>query len=349
MKRKRLVVTARHGASAPGSSAGGAVDRSVDLAPGREGGLWLAHPVLVAAGGAGFGIELLDELPASLPGALVTVGVTLAAQRGNPPPRMVALAGGLLSSVGPQNPGIERVLSRYAARWASFEVPIILNLCAESEADFASLARMVDGRSEIGGVELNLACGERRRGGQPFGLEPEATSRVVGAVRAVTSLPLIAKLTPAAADVRGVAHAAADAGADAISASGSLPALAIDRARRRPALGSTYGGLSGSVLKPVALRIVHDIAQVVDVPVIGVGGVACLEDVLDLLMAGASAVGLTTATLADPGLPGRLGLELEAWCRDEGLGSHREIVGAALPARRSRIPAVGAEYRLARS
>jgi dihydroorotate dehydrogenase (NAD+) catalytic subunit len=376
VKRKRLVITARRGPpphpagrslaparrtrderearpgeepAAVGMSAGPDVDLSVDLAPCREAGLRLAHPVLVAAGGASFGLELLAESGASLPAAIVTAGVTRAAQRGNPPPRMVALPGGLLSSVGPQNPGAERALSRYATRWGASEVPVIVNLCAESAEDLGALASVLDGRSEVAGLEVNLACGERRYGGLPFGLSPDATRRAVGAVRGATALPVIAKLTPAAEDARAVALAAVEAGADAISATGSMPGLAIDRARRQPALGSTYGGLSGPGLKPVALRVVHDIAQVVRVPIVGVGGVARLEDVLDYLMAGASAVALATAALADPGLPGRLGRELEGWCRDEGLGSHRDIVGAALPARRSRVPALAAGYRLARS
>lgn len=324
------------------------VDLSVDLAPARDSGLRLAHPLIVAAGGAGFGVELLAEVGPAMPAAIVTAGVTRSAQPGHPPPRMVALDGGLLSAVGPQNPGLERVLSRYAARWASSEVPIIVSLCAASEADLAVMASLLDGRSEVAGLEVDLSCGERRRGGLPFGLSADATQRAIGVVRSATSLPVIAKLTPAVEDARAVALAAVAAGADAIAATGSMPALAIDRTGRRPALGSTYGGLSGPGLRPVALRVVHDIAQVLEVPLIGVGGVERLDDVLDLLMAGASAVGLATASLADPGLPGRLARELERWCQDAGLGSHRDIVGAALPARRSRVPALAAGHRLVR-
>jgi dihydroorotate dehydrogenase (NAD+) catalytic subunit len=153
------------------------------------------------------------------------------------------------------------------------------------------------------------------------------------------------KLSPAASDVRAVARAAADAGADAISAVNTLPGLAIDRERRRPLLGSIYGGLSGPQLKPVALRVVYEVAQAVKIPVVAAGGVSTLDDVLDFLMAGASAVQVGTAVLGDPDVPLRLVDELADWCRDKSVGAVRELVGAALPARRARSSTKGAEYR----
>jgi len=189
---------------------------------------------------------------------------------------------------------------------------------------------------EVAGLELDLACADRGRGGLPIGLDLEASELATLAARAATDLPLVVKLSPLALDAREIARAVAAAGADAISAVGPLPALLIDDDRRRARLGTSYGGISGPALKPVALRVVYEIAQVVRIPIIGIGGISSLDDVLDFLAAGATAVGLATATLADPTLPGRLGAELETWRRNHGISEHRELVGTALPRRRDR-------------
>jgi dihydroorotate dehydrogenase (NAD+) catalytic subunit len=307
-----------------------------DLAPSRHGGLRLAHPVIVAAGGAGYGAELIEAVGEELPGAVVTRSVTREARRGAPPPRMGGWADGLLSAVGTPNPGLDAVLRRQGPRWASSDVPVIVSICGEIVDDIATLARTLEMHPDADGLELNLACADRTRGGEPIGLEAEASETATVAARAATDLPLIVKLTAVAPDIRVIARAVAAAGADVISASGSLPALALDGAREGPLLGSAYGALSGPAIKPVGLRVAYEIAQVVRVPVIGIGGVHTLDDVLDYLAAGASAVGLATAALADPALPGRLGRELGAWCEEQGLSDVRELVGRALPARRDR-------------
>jgi len=307
---------------------------SIDLAPGRAGGLKVRHAVLVAAGGGGYGNELLDAVGDATPGAIITSGTTRTARSGNPPPRMAPLPDGLLSSVGHPNPGLEAVLRRQAPRWGGSDVPIIVNVCADTADDISWLARRLDMQPEVAGLELDLAGPDRGRGGLPIGLDVEASELATVAARAATDLPLIVKLSPVAEDVREIARAVAAAGADAISAIGPLPALAIDEGRRHARLGTSYGRLSGPALKPLALRVVYEIAQVVRIPVIGIGGISCLEDVLDFLAAGATAVGVATAALADPALPGRLGGELETWCRRQGIGEHHQLVGTALPRRR---------------
>jgi dihydroorotate dehydrogenase (NAD+) catalytic subunit len=319
----------------------------------RAGGLRLAHPVLVAAGGGGYAVELIEAAAGAPPAAVVTRSTTLRARPGNPAPRMTAIPAGLLSSVGLQNPGVDGVLERYAPRWAGEDVPVIVSICADSAEDIAALARTLDLRPGVAGIELNLACPDRSREGRAIGLDVEASETATVAARATTELPLIVKLTPAATDIREVARAVAAAGADAIGAVDLLPGLAVDRERdtaagtaRGTALGTGYGGISGPLLKPVALRAVYDIAQVVRIPIIGIGGTSTLEDVLDYLAAGASAVGLATAALADPLLPGRLGQELAEWCASQGLGSHREVIGRALPRRRDRGGARIGPYRL---
>ncbi len=206
------------------------------------------------------------------------------------------------------------------------------------------MARQLEGVPGVAGVELNLSCGNASRGGLAFGLDADSAASAVSAVRRATDLPLIAKLTAAAGDIRAVARAVEDAGADAIAAINTLPGLAVRADRSGPALGSGYGGVAGPALKPVALRVVFEIAQVVDIPVIGIGGVASIDDVLDLLAVGASAVGVGIAALADPMLPVRLADELADACRARGVGSVADLVGTALPKRASPPSTRGAEY-----
>ncbi|MGD8684273.1 MAG: dihydroorotate dehydrogenase [Chloroflexota bacterium] len=311
------------------------MNTAIDLAPARTGGLRLRWPVIVAAGGAGFGAELLEAVGEATPGAVVTCSVTRTADRGHPPPRMALRRDALLHSVGYPNPGLEAVLRRQAPRWAGSPVPVIVSLCADSAEDIAAMAGTLEMQPDIAGLELNLACPDRGRGGEPIGLDVEASETATVAARAATELPLIVKLSPLAPDIRAVARAVAAAGADAISAIGPLPALALEDDRGRALLGTAYGGLSGPALKPVGLRVTYEIAQVVKVPVIGIGGVSSLEDVLDYLAAGASAVGLASAALGDPALPGALGRALEHWCDEHGLGL-RDLIGRALPRRRDR-------------
>jgi dihydroorotate dehydrogenase (NAD+) catalytic subunit len=249
---------------------------------------------------------------------------------------MMPLTDGLLSSVGLQNPGIDAVLRRHAPSWARTDVPIVVSVCADTTEDIAALVRTLDGQPEVAAIELNLAGPDRGRAGEPIGLDVEASETATVVARAATELPLIVKLTPAAPDVRSIARAVAAAGADVISAISPVRALALARDGHGPALGTTYGGLSGPAIKAVGLRVVYEIAQVVRIPIIGIGGVTSLKDVIDYLQAGASAVGLATAALADPFLPARLGSELATWCSEHGLADAGALVGQALPRKTDR-------------
>jgi dihydroorotate dehydrogenase (NAD+) catalytic subunit len=204
------------------------------------------------------------------------------------------------------------------------------------------MARRLEGVSGLAGVELNLSC--QNGGRNAFGIDEGSAGSLVAAVRRATDLPIIAKLTAAAADVRAVARACEAAGADAISAINTLPGLALAADRRGSAVASGYGGICGPALKPIALRVVWEVAQSVDVPVIGIGGIATLDDVLDYLAAGASAVGIGVAAMADPMLPVRLAVELADACRERGLASVSGLVGTALPAKASAPSTRGAEY-----
>ena len=315
------------------------VDLEVDL--GR--GLVLRNPVLAAAGPLGYGVEYADAVDLDRLGGIVTRSTTLKPRAGHAAPRTAEIPSGLLNGIGLQNPGIEAVLDRFAPVWARWRVPVILNLCGETASEVADCARRLEGVPGVAGIELNLSCGGGR-GGTMWGLDEGSAGSLVGAVRRATELPLIAKLTAAAADVRAVARACEDAGADAISAVNTLPGLAVSPARDGPLLGSVYGGISGPVLKPVALRVVFEVAQAVDIPVIGIGGVTGLDDVLDLLAVGAVAVGVGVAVLADPMLPVRLADELADACRERGLSSAADLVGTALPRRASPFSNRGAEH-----
>ncbi|TAM60200.1 MAG: dihydroorotate dehydrogenase [Chloroflexota bacterium] len=319
---------------------GPAVDLAVDL--GR--GLRLANPILVASGTFGYGIEYGDVVDVTRLGAICCKGTTLQPRPGNVPPRVTETPAGMLNSIGLQNPGVDGVIEKYAPLWARWRVPVIVNVAGESIEDYVGVVRRLEGVPGVAGIELNISCPNVGRGGLQFALDPEGAEAVTAAVRRATDLALMVKLSPNVSDVRVIARAVEAGGADAISAINTLSGLALDRQHRRPLLGNTYGGLSGPAIKPVALRIVYEVAQTVRLPIVAVGGVTELDDVLDYLLAGASAVQVGTAIFADPGLPVRLAEELAAWCAAEGLASLRELIGAALP-RRDRPSVRGVEYR----
>jgi dihydroorotate dehydrogenase (NAD+) catalytic subunit len=339
-------VPARSGAPAiPVPSRVADVDLSVDLAPARPGALALRNPILVASGTFGYGVEYGEVVDVQRLGAICCKGTTLRPRFGNEPPRVTETPAGMLNSIGLQNPGVDAVIEKYAALWATWETPVIVNVAGESIEDYVEVVRRLDGVPGVAGIELNISCPNVGKGGLQFAVDREAAGAVTAAVRRATDLPLMVKLSPNVADVRAIAKAIEDAGADAISAINTLSGMAIDRRMRRPLLGNTYGGLSGPAIKPVALRVVYEVAQTVRVPVVAIGGVSGLDDVLDFLMAGASAVQVGTAIFADPALPERLIDELAAYCAERGLASFRELVGVALPKGRDRPSVKGVEYR----
>ncbi len=317
------------------------VDLAVDL--GR--GLVLRNPMMVASGTFGYGVEYGEVVDVNRLGAICSKGTTLRPRVGNQPPRVTETPAGMLNSIGLQNPGVDAVLEKYGDRWASWDVPVIVNVAGESVEDYVEVARRLDGQPGVAGIELNISCPNVGADGLQFALDARAAAQVTAAVRAATDLPLMVKLSPAATDVRGIARAIADAGADSISAVNTLSGMALDRDRRKPLLGNVFGGLSGPALKPVALRVVYEVAQVAKLPIVAIGGIGSLEDVLDFLMCGASAVQVGTAVFADPVLPLRLVAELAAWCGKNGYASHRDVIGAALPERRDRPSVKGVEYR----
>jgi dihydroorotate dehydrogenase (NAD+) catalytic subunit len=308
-------------------------------------GLVLANPVLVASGTFGYGVEYGEVVSVERLGAICCKGTTRRPRIGNVTPRVTETPGGMLNSIGLRNPGVDAVVERYAATWAGWPVPVIVNVAGESVADYVEVTRRLDGVPGVSGIELNISCPNVGKGGLQFAIDAEAAGSVTAAVRRATDLPLLVKLSPNVADVRPVARAIADAGADALTAVNTLSGIAVAPSRQRPLLGNVYGGLSGPAIKPVALRVVYEVAQIVPIPVVAIGGVTELADVLDFLAVGAVAVQVGTAIFADPTLPVRLVDELEAACRVRGHDSYRPFIGTALPQRAGQPSAKGVEYR----
>ena len=320
---------------------GAAVVLSVDL--GR--GLRLGNPILVASGTFGYGIEYGDVVEIQRLGAICCKGTTLRPRVGNPTPRVTETPGGMLNSIGLQNPGVDAVIEKYAGTRSAWQVPVIVNVAGESIADYTEVARRLDGVPGIAGIELNISCPNVGAGGIQFAIDAEAAGAVTAAVRRATDLPLLLMLSPNVADFRPSARAIADAGADALTAINTLSGIAVATDRQRPLLGNVYGGLSGPAIKPVALRVVYEVCQVVDIPVVAIGGVTEIADVLDYLAVGAVAVQVGTAIFADPTLPVRLVDELAAECRRRGFARYDALIGTALPKRASPPSAKGVEYR----
>ncbi|MGH2512953.1 MAG: dihydroorotate dehydrogenase, partial [Candidatus Limnocylindrales bacterium] len=285
---------ARSGAGAGSGEAArtgpGALDLSVELPR----GLRLDNPILVASGTFGYGTEYGDVVDVQRLGAICCKGTTLHARVGNITPRVTETPAGMLNSIGLQNPGVDAVIRKYGPTWQGWHVPVIVNVAGESIEDYVEVARRLDGAPGVAGIELNISCPNVGAGGLQFAIDPAAAGAVTAAVRRATELPLLVKLSPNVADIRSIARAIEAAGADAISAINTLSGIAVGPSRRRPLLGNIYGGLSGPAVKPVALRIVYEVAQVVDIPIIAIGGVASLGDVLDYLAVGAVAVQVGT-------------------------------------------------------
>ncbi len=318
-------------------------DLTVDLAPNNPRELRLANPVIAASGCFGYGQEYAGVIDVERLGAFVSKGITPEPRGGNSMPRIKETPAGMLNAIGLQNPGIRGFIRKYPKLWARMSVPAIVNISAETVDDYAMMAALLDEQPAIAGIEINVSCPNIARGGYCFGWDPEMSADVTRAVGAATTLPLIVKLSPGAVDVVAVAEAVEAAGADAISLINTLVGMTIDVHRRRPTLGNVTGGLSGPAIRPIAVRMVYQVAAAVRVPVIGMGGIMALDDLLEFVMAGASAIQVGTGIFVDPGLPIRLIDELTEWMTRHGVRRLDEIVGAAQPAAARQFRFAGVE------
>jgi len=298
-------------------------DLRVDL-----GALSLRNPVLTASGTFGYAGEFSDLIDLNRLGGIVVKGLSLSPSPGNPPPRIVETASGMLNAIGLENVGLEAFLRDKLPFLQSLSVPVLVNIYGRREEEYADLAARLDGVPGIAGLEVNISCPNVKAGGVAFGVEPAAADRVVREVRKRTRLPLWVKLSPNVTDITVMARCAADAGADALSLINTITGMAVDAERRRPRLANVTGGLSGPAIKPVALRMVWQVVNSVSLPVIGIGGILTAEDALEFLIVGARAVEVGTANFVNP----RATLDIVEGIGDylvrHGKSSVREIIGS---------------------
>lgn len=290
------------------------------------GSLALRTPVLVASGTFGYAREMAGLVDFARLGGIIPKTVTAKPRAGNPPPRTVETPCGLLNAIGLDNDGIDHFLEHHLPYLKSLPTAVIGNVAGETEDEFVELAARM-GAAGLAGVELNLSC-PNVTGGIDFATDPAVTRRIVRRSREVCPIPLIAKLTPNVTDIVSIAKAAADGGADAVSVANTLLGLSIDWKRRRPVLGNGTGGLSGPAIKPVILRMVWQIARANVLPIMAVGGIGTIDDVMEFLVAGASAIQVGTATFYDPTACIRITDALPGALRHIGFNSVREAVGA---------------------
>jgi len=301
---------------------------SVQLAPKNKKGLLLANPVMTASGTFGWGTEYEHLFDIQRLGAIIVKGTTLKPREGNPQPRLAETPCGVLNSIGLQNIGVEAVIKEKAPLWAGWRVPVVVNIVGETVDEYAQLAARLDGIDGIGGLEVNIGCPNIEAGGAEFGAHPGPAAKVTAAVKAASSLPVVVKLTPNTADIAAVAEAVAEAGADAVSLINTLKGIAIDISKRRPLLGNISGGLSGPAIKPIALYMVYTVAGAVEVPVVGIGGIATASDAIEFIMAGASAVQVGTANFTNPRAPLDVLEGIEDFAAKEGIKDIAELIGA---------------------
>lgn len=296
---------------------------ALDVQLGR---LALPNPILVASGTFGYAREMQAFVDFSRLGGIIPKTVTPLSRAGNPPPRTVETASGLLNAIGLDNDGLEAFIEKHLPALSQLGTPLIVNIAGKTHAEFAQMAERLSGFSGIAALELNISC-PNVSGGTDFGTDPALTAAVVKSVREVCPFPIIAKLTPNVTSVPVIAEAAAAAGADAVSLVNTFQGLVVNWRQRRPVLGNGLGGLSGPAIKPLALRIVWQVAQRVQIPIIGVGGIQSIDDVLDFLVCGASAVQIGTANFYSPQLSVKLVEELHTTLTDLGCQRVQDVIG----------------------
>lgn len=293
----------------------------------RLGPLRLRNPLLSASGTFGYGEEMERHVDPSLYGGIIGKSISVQPRQGNPLPRIAETRSGMLNSIGLQNPGIDVFCDEYLPRMRKYDTVVIVNLVGDTVEEYASMAGRLDQEDGVDGLELNISCPNCPQGGMEFGVDPRATEFLVRRVREKFRGTIIAKLTPNVTDIVPVAKAAEAGGADALSLVNTYLGLAVDWKRRRPLLGGGTGGLSGPAIKPLALRLVWLVAQKARIPVIGIGGIMNTDDVLEFLVAGASAVQLGTVQFVRPRAVVEIVCDLGQVVEEQGLSSLSELVG----------------------
>lgn len=292
--------------------------------------LTLKNPILVASGTFGYAREMVAYADFAKLGGIIPKTVTPLARPGNPPPRTVETSSGLLNSIGLDNDGLEVFITRHLEALLGLGTAIIANIAGKNTAEFVQMARRLNAYAQLAGLELNISC-PNVSGGVDYGTNPKMTAEVVAAVREVCDLPVIAKLTPNVTSIVEIAQAASEAGADALSLVNTFQGLAVNWRQRKPVLGNGIGGLSGPAIKPLALRIVWQVAQAVKTPIIGIGGIQSIDDVMEFLVCGATAVQIGTANFYNPTLATDLVDQLNGVLAEQGCDCVQDIVGTIQP------------------
>ncbi len=294
----------------------------------KIGSLELKNPVMTASGTFGYGTEYADFMDINRLGAIIVKGTTLHARQGNAYPRMAETPSGMLNAVGLQNKGVDYFVDHIYPEVRKFQTNVIVNVSGSSIEDYAETASIISTLDDIPAIELNISCPNVKQGGMAFGVKPESAAQVVAAVRKAYSKTLIVKLSPNVTDITEIARAVEGAGADSVSLINTMLGMAIDAEKRRPILSTITGGMSGPAVKPVALRMVWQVAKAVKIPVIGLGGICSATDAVEFLLAGASAIQIGTANFIDPAISEKVVDGIEDYLTRHGFSSVQEIIGA---------------------
>ncbi|MDD4751946.1 MAG: dihydroorotate dehydrogenase [Desulfitobacteriaceae bacterium] len=297
-------------------------------------GMVMKNPVTTASGTFGFGREYAPYLDLNKLGAVTVKGTTLKPRAGNPPPRLVETPAGILNAIGLENPGVDVFIKDALPFLRRYQVPVIVNIAGNTVEDYGEVAARLDKVSGVSALEVNISCPNVKKGGLAFGTDCRAAGEVIHTVKAHTSLPVIAKLSPNVTDIVTVAQAVQDAGADALSLINTLLGMAIDIEKKKPVLANTFGGLSGPAVKPVAVRMIWQVSQAVDLPIIGMGGVTSWRDAVELMLAGASAVAVGTANFINPRTVIEVIEGIENYLVENGFNDVNDIVGLAWKCRK---------------
>jgi dihydroorotate dehydrogenase (NAD+) catalytic subunit len=300
----------------------GTMDLTTPLGP-----LTLKNPLIAASGCFGYGVEYQDLIDLSTLGGIAVKGLFLSEREGHKPPRIVETPSGMLNAIGLQGIGVHRFVREKLPELRQLRATVIVNICGSTLDEYVEVARVLSDHEGVAALELNISCPNIKEGGIQFGCSLPGTGQVVSAVRKATTLPVIPKLTPNVTDVASFARASEDAGADAISLVNTFLAMAIDVHTRRPKLSNGMGGLSGPAIRPIAVRMVYECRKAVRIPIIGMGGIASAEDVVEFMIAGANAVQVGTANFVDPFIWPKLVAGLEEYGTRHGISRLADIVG----------------------
>jgi dihydroorotate dehydrogenase (NAD+) catalytic subunit len=291
-------------------------------------GLALKNPIMTASGTFGYGLEFQQFLDLNSLGAISVKGLSLRPRKGNPPPRTCETASGMLNAIGLENVGVDVFIKEKLPKLRKFSCAIIANIFGENPEEYVEISRRLCDSEGISALEINISCPNTQAGGMFFGIDPKLTAEVTEKVKKVSHCPVIVKLSPNVTDITVLAKAAENAGADALSLVNTFVGMSVDIQRRKPFLANMSGGLSGPAIKPLALWLVYQVVQAVSVPVIGMGGISTIEDVLEFLLVGAKAVQIGTANFIDPSVAEKLVRELEHYCEKEEIRDINNIIGS---------------------